>query len=59
MLDVMHDQATRGQVLVLSETEAELRYPDLVIASLDAQRKEKAGGKITPVFFSMGRMGYR
>ena len=47
VLDVMHDQATRGQVLVLSETEAKLRYPDLVIASLGAQRKEKPGGKIT------------
>ena len=47
VLDVMHDQATRGQVLVLSETEARLRYPDLVIASLGAQRKEKPGGKIT------------
>ena len=47
VLDVMRDQATRGQVLVLSETEAKLRYPDLVIASLGAQRKEKPGGKIT------------
>ena len=46
VLDVMHDQATRGQVLVLSESEAKLRYPDLVIASLGAQRKEKPGGKI-------------
>ena len=42
-----HDQATRGQVIVLSETEARLRYPNLVIASLGAQRKEKPGGKIT------------
>ena len=41
VLDVMHDQATRGQVLVLSEMEAKLRYPDLVIASLGAQRKER------------------
>ena len=47
VLDVMHDQATRGQVLVLSETEAKLRYPDLVTASLGAQRKEKPGGKIS------------
>ena len=47
VLDVMHDQATRGQVIVLSETEARLRYPNLVIASLGAQRKEKPGGKIT------------
>ena len=47
VLDVVHYQATRSQVLVLSEMEAKLRYPDLVIASLGAQRKEKPGGKIT------------
>ena len=46
VLDVMHDQATRGEVLVLSETEARLRYPDLVIASLGAQRKEKPGARL-------------
>ena len=47
VLDVMHDQATRGQVLVLSELEAKKRLPDLEIASIGAQRKEKPGGIVT------------
>ena len=47
VLEVMHDQASRGQVLVLSESEAKSKFPDLVIASLGAQRKEKPGGKVT------------
>ena len=47
VLDVMHDQATRGQVLILSELEVKKRFPDLVIASLGAQRKEKPGGVVT------------
>ena len=47
VLEVMHDQASRGQLLVYSEAEARRIYPDLVIASLGAQRKEKPGGKIT------------
>ena len=52
MLEVMHDQAARGQVLVLSETKAKERFPDLVVASLGAQREEKPGGKIaTHVLF--------
>ena len=44
---MMHDQATRGQVLVLSETKAKERFPDFVTASLGAQRKDKPGGNIT------------
>ena len=47
VLDVMHNQATRGQVLVFSELEAKQRFPDLVIASLGAQRKEEPGGIVT------------
>ena len=47
VLEVMHDQASRGQLLVYSEAEARRIYPGLVIASLGAQRKEKPGGKIT------------
>ena len=47
VLEVMRDQATRGQLLVLTESEARRQYPDLVIASFGAQRKEKPGGKIT------------
>ena len=47
VLEVMHDQASRGQIIVMSEKEARTRYPDLVIASLGAQRKQKPGGKVT------------
>ena len=45
VLEVMHDHA-RGQLLVLTESDARKQYPDLVIASLGAQRKEKPGSKI-------------
>ena len=45
VLEVMHDQASRGQLLVFSEAEARRTYPNLVIASLGAQRKEKPGGR--------------
>ena len=47
VLDVMHDQASRGQIIVMTESEARSRYPDLVVASLGAQRKQKPGGKVT------------
>ena len=47
VLEVMHNQATRGQVLRLSEKEAEEMFPNLTVASLGAQRKEKAGGAVT------------
>ena len=47
MLEVMYDQALRGQIIVLNEKEAKDRYPNLVIASLGAQRKEKPGGKVS------------
>ena len=46
-MDVMHDQASRGQIIVMTESEARTRYPNLVVASLGAQRKRKPGGKIT------------
>ena len=47
VLEVMHDQAARGQIIVMTESEARSRYPDLVIGSLGTQRKQKPGGKIT------------
>ena len=47
VLEVMHDQASRGQIIVMTESEARSRYPDLVVASLGAQRKQKPGGKVT------------
>ena len=40
--EVMEDQAMRGQVIRLSESEARSQFPNLVVASLGAQRKEKA-----------------
>ena len=47
ILEVMHDQAARGQNIVLSEKEAKRTYPNLVIASLGVQRKEKPGGQVS------------
>ena len=47
VLEVMYDQAARGQIIVMTEVEAKLRFPDLVIAWLGAQRKEKPGGKVS------------
>ena len=43
----MHDQASRGQIIVMTESEARTKYPNLVVASLGAQRKQKPGGKVT------------
>ena len=40
-------QASRGQIIVSSELEANKLYPSLVISSLGANRKEKPGGQIT------------
>ena len=45
--EVLEDQARRGQVLKLSECDARREYPDLVVASLGANKKEKPGGIIT------------
>ena len=47
VLEVMHDQASRRQMLVLPEAEARRRYPDLVVASLGAIRKDKPNGEVT------------
>ena len=47
VLEVLHEQASRGQIIVLPEKEAKERYPALVIASLGANRKEKPDGRIT------------
>ena len=44
---VLDDQAGRGQVLKLSEAEARARFPDLVVASLGAQRKDKPNGVVS------------
>ena len=43
VLDVLRDQAKRGQVLVLSQQVAKKRFPGLVVASMGAVKKEKDG----------------
>ena len=53
----MEDQAKRGQVLKLSEDEARARFPNLVVASLGAQRKEKPGGVVTARILFNGTHG--
>ena len=45
--DVLDDQSERGQVLKLSEREARIQYPDLVVAALGANKKEKPNGIIS------------
>ena len=44
---VLEDQTTRGQVIKMTEQEARQRYPDLVVASLGAQRKDKPGRAVS------------
>ena len=44
---VLRDQAGRGQVLIMPEVEARNRFPNLVVASLGAQKKEKPGGVVS------------
>ena len=41
---MLEDQTTRGQVIQMTEQDARQRYPDLVVASLGALRKDKPGG---------------
>ena len=45
--EVLDDQAERGQVLKLSEAEARSLFPNLVVASLSANRKDKPNGVAT------------
>ena len=47
VVDVLEDQARRGQVLKFTETEARARSPNLVVASLGANRKDKPNGTVT------------
>ena len=44
---VLRDQAGRGQVLIMPEAEARSRFPNLVVASPGAQKKEKPGGVVS------------
>ena len=45
--EVLRDQAGRGQVLIMPEAEARNRFPNLVVASLGAQKKETPRGVIS------------
>ena len=45
--EVFRDQAGRGQVLITPEADARNRFPNLVVASFGAQRKENPRGFIT------------
>ena len=45
--EVLEDQCSRGQVLKFTEQEAKARFPNLVVASLGALRKDKPGGVVT------------
>ena len=40
------DQTRRGQLIRLSEEEAKIRFPRLVIASLGANRKDRPNGEV-------------
>ena len=51
VLDVLRDQAKRGQVLVLTQQAAKKRFPGLVVASMGAVKKEKDGGISARVVF--------
>ena len=55
--EVLRDQAGRRQVLIMLEAEARDRFPNLVVASLEAQKKEKPGGIISARVFFNGTNG--
>ena len=57
VLEVVRDQASSDLLLVLTESEARKKFPDLVVASLGAQRKEKPGGKVTARVLFAGTHG--
>ena len=44
---VLEDEVGRGQLLRLTEAEARARFPDMVVASLGAQRKDKPNGVVS------------
>ena len=47
VMDVLTDQTRRGQLIPLSEEEAKIKFPRLVIASLGANRKDRPNGEVT------------
>ena len=58
VLAVLEDQAARGQVIKMTEHEARQRYPDLLVASLGAQRKDKPGGAVSARVLFDGTHGF-
>ena len=54
---VLEDQVSRGQVLKFTEAEAVARYPDLLIGSLAANRKDKPNGVVTARVLHDGTSG--
>ena len=57
VVDVMEDQARRGQLIKLSEAEAKVRFLDL--ASLGANRKDKPGGVVSARVLFDGNHGLK
>ena len=47
VMDVLDDQARRGQLIRPPDVEAKARFPRLVIASLGANRKDRANGEVS------------
>ena len=58
VLAVLEDQAARGQVLKYSEAEAAAQYPDFVVVSLGATRKDKLNGVVTARVLLEGTNGF-
>ena len=56
VLEVMEDKAERGQILKYTEQEGRERYPNLVVGSRGANRKDKPGELFQPGFCSMNRI---
>ena len=54
---MLEDQTSRGQLIKLPEDEAKARYPNLVIASLGANRKDKPNGEISACVLFDGTNG--
>ena len=47
VVEVLEDQSSRGQVLIMTEEAARLRLPNLTIASLGANKKDKSNGAVS------------
>ena len=47
VVDVMEDQGSRGQLIKLSEAEAQALFPNLVVASIGTNLKDKLRGVVT------------